>query len=147
MGAAESDVPRCRYPLAQLSVQSGLGPGHLLELGRALGALREEGVLILASGSFTHDLSEFRPRRNPVSADEPDWVGAFAEWMARALVGGQACDLTGYRSRAPHAARNHPPDEHLAPLFVALGAGGGRAERLHASVTHDVLRLGTYAFA
>lgn len=139
--------PDADIPVAQLSVQSHLGPGHHLELGRALVPLREEGVLILASGSFTHDLSEFRPSRTTVPTGEPDWVSEFADWMDQALVEGRTCDLIGYRSRAPHAARNHPTDEHLLPLFVALGASEGSARRLHTSVTHDVLRMDAYAFA
>jgi 4,5-DOPA dioxygenase extradiol len=53
-----------------------------------------------------------------------------------------------YRQLAPHAGRNHPTEEHLLPLFVALGAGGQDApvRRLHSSTTHGVLRMDAYAF-
>ena len=57
-------------------------------------------------------------------------------------------DLLGYRARAPHAEENHPTEEHLFPLYVALGAAGegAHAERLHRSSTYGVLRMDAYAF-
>ncbi len=56
--------------------------------------------------------------------------------------------LLEYRLLAPHAARNHPTEEHLLPLFVALGAAGPKAfaRRLHASNTYGVLRMDAYSF-
>jgi len=104
-------------------------------------------VLIVGSGSFTHDLSSFRDYRHAIDAPEPQWVSDFAKWMADALAEGRTEDLLRYRSLAPHAARNHPTEEHLLPLFVAMGAGGGEARRLHASTTHGILRMDAYAFA
>jgi 4,5-DOPA dioxygenase extradiol len=79
---------------------------------------------------------------------EPDWVTDFAEWINRALVERRTCDLLAYRHLAPHAVRNHPTEEHLLPMFVALGAAGRDApvHRLHASNTYGVLRMDAYAF-
>lgn len=140
--------PQADIPVVQLSVQSHLGPAHHLALGRALAPLREEGVLILGSGSFTHDLSQFRLYREAVGHPEPQRVSAFADWFDDALTQGRIDDLLNYRSLAPFAARNHPTEEHLLPLYVALGAGGPGAhvERLHASTTHGVLRMDVYSF-
>jgi len=137
--------PDADIPVVQLSVQSHLGPGHHLELGRALAPLTHEGVLILASGSFTHDLSSWRGH---AGKPEPTWVAGFADWFDAALTGKRTSDLLAYRTLAPHAARNHPSEEHLLPLFVALGAAGpdARAERLHASTTYSVLRMDAYSF-
>lgn len=137
--------PDADIPVLQLSVQSHLGPGHHLELGRALAPLAGEDILILGSGSFTHDLSSLSPGS---SEAEPEWVSQFAGWMHAALVEGRTCDLVAWRSLAPHAARNHPTDEHLLPLFVAMGAAGpgASATRLHASATYGVLRMDAYAF-
>ena len=137
--------PDADIPVVQLSVQSHLGPGHHLEIGRAIAPLAEEGVLIIASGSYTHDLSSWRGQ---AGMPEPDWVTDFAEWFDRALVEGRTCDLLAYRRLAPHAERNHPTEEHLLPLFVALGAAGpnATAERLHSSTTYGVLRMDAYAF-
>ena len=104
-------------------------------------------MLIIGSGSFTHDLSSFRDYYNALNAPAPDWVDAFADWMSQALEQGRTDDLLDYRQRAPQAARNHPTEEHLLPLFVALGAGGGgSAGHLHESVTHGVLRMDAFAF-
>jgi 4,5-DOPA dioxygenase extradiol len=137
--------PQADIPVLQLSVQGNLGPGHHLEVGRALAPLTEDDVLIAGSGSFTHDLSSWRGQAGMA---EPEWVTQFADWIDLALVGGRTCDLLAYRQLAPHAVRNHPTEEHLLPLFVSLGAAGPGApvQRLHASNTYGVLRMDAYAF-
>jgi 4,5-DOPA dioxygenase extradiol len=135
--------PQADIPVAQLSIQTAAGPPHHLELGRLLAPLRNEGVLILASGSFTHNLRALAWEGGAVP--EPDWVARFADWIDRALVEERTEDLLDYRRRAPDAARNHPSEEHFLPLFVVLGAGG-TAERLHSSTTMGALRMDAYAF-
>jgi 4,5-DOPA dioxygenase extradiol len=72
----------------------------------------------------------------------------FADWMDRAVREGRRADLLDYRRRAPHAADNHPTEEHLLPLYVALGAAGpdAHAERLHTSGMFSMLRMDAYAF-
>ena len=138
--------PAADIPVLQVSVQPQLGPEHHLQLGRALAPLRDEGVLIIGSGSFTHDLSEFRGHGPNDPA--PDWVNGFADWFQVALTERREDDLLNYRRLAPFAAKNHPTEEHLLPLYVALGAAGAaaQAERLHASATYSVLRMDVYAF-
>ncbi len=138
--------PAADVPVLQVSVQSGLGPAYHLELGRALAPLRAQGVLVVGSGSFTHDLSRFRGQGQDVP-EAPD-VAEFAAWMDTALREGRRSDLLAYRHKAPHAAAEHPTEEHLLPLFVAMGAAGpaARAERLHASTAYGVLRMDAYAF-
>lgn len=138
--------PDAETPVAQLSVQPERGAAHAYAVGRALAPLRAEGVLVLGSGSFTHDLSEFRSQRLAIDSPEPDWVSGFADWMDAAIVTGRTDDLLDYRRRAPEAAHNHPTEEHLLPLYVALGAGGA-AQRVHRSTTFGVLRMDAYAFA
>jgi 4,5-DOPA dioxygenase extradiol len=135
--------PGADIPVAQLSIQTKAGPRHHLELGRLLAPLREEGVLVLASGGFTHNLRELA--RSGGGAAEPAWVTRFSDWVDAALVEGRVEDLLAYRRLAPDALRNHPTEEHFLPLFVALGAGG-RAERLHSSTTMGALRMDAYAF-
>ena len=138
--------PQADIPVLQLSVQPHLGPEHHLRVGQALASLRDEGVLIVGSGSFTHDLSEFRGHGPNDAA--PDWVNSFADWFDVALTKGQTGELIDYRRRAPFATKNHPTEEHLLPLYAALGAAGenASAERLHASATYSVLRMDVYAF-
>jgi 4,5-DOPA dioxygenase extradiol len=138
--------PAHDIPVLQLSVQTHLGPEHHLRLGRALAPLAAEGVLVIGSGSFTHDLRRFRGQ----SADAPEAadVTAFAAWFDTALTEGRTADLLAYRRLAPYAAQEHPTEEHLLPLFVALGAGGegAKVERLHASTNYGILRMDAYAF-
>jgi len=138
--------PEADIPVLQVSVQTQLGPAHHLQLGQALRPLRDEGVLLIGSGSWTHDLRRFRGQ--PLEAPETPDVTAFSDWMDQAVRGGRRAELLAYRREAPHAEAQHPTEEHLLPLFVALGAGGDaiRAERIHASSTHGILRMDAYAF-
>lgn len=138
--------PDHAIPVVQLSVQSTLGPGHHLQLGRAIETLRRDNVLVLASGSFTHNLAALQ--RHAAMGSEPEWVTRFADWMDSALMARRTCDLLSYRRLAPHAADNHPTDEHLLPLFVALGAAGQGATptRIHRSTDLGVLRMDSYRF-
>ena len=138
--------PDADIPVVQLSVQTRLGPGHHYKLGQLLAPLREEGILIIGSGSFTHDLASFRTSGGRIDAPEPDWVHSFAEWMAAALKDGRLEDLLNYRRLAPEAAHNHPTEEHLLPLYVALGAGPETVKHLHQSTTYGILRMDAFAF-
>lgn len=137
--------PDADVPVTQLSVQTGLGPAHQHALGRALAPLREAGVLVLASGGATHNLGDFgryAPDAAPVA-----YAKGFADWLARAVESGDEAALLDYRARAPEAARNHPTEEHLLPLFAALGAGGGVPGRvLHRDFRYGVLSLAAYAW-
>ena len=138
--------PEHDIPTVQLSIQSRLGPAHHIRLGQAIAGLRED-VLIMCTGSFTHNLRLMD--RSGVNAPEPQWVGDFSDYMDAALVGRRREDLLNYRQLAPFAARAHPEDDHFMPLFVAVGAGGDnpRPRRLHSSTTYGTLRMDSYAFA
>lgn len=137
--------PDADIPVTQLSLQSARGPQHHVRIGSALAPLRDEGVLILATGSATHNLRELR-RQEP-NAAPAQWADEFAEWLAAAIEQGRVDDLVDYRRRAPHAARNHPTEEHLLPLFVALGAGSrDQGERVHSSYTYGALAMDAYRF-
>jgi 4,5-DOPA dioxygenase extradiol len=137
--------PEAETPVTQLSVQTQGGPAGHVELGRVLAPLRAEGVLILGSGGAVHNLREWRGGE----ADVPDWARAFDDWLAERIEVGAVEDLVDYRSRAPSGERAHPTEEHLLPLFVALGAGmaadgGGRV--LHRSFGPGGLSMAAYAF-
>ncbi|MFO1206962.1 MAG: class III extradiol ring-cleavage dioxygenase [Burkholderiales bacterium] len=137
--------PGADIPVTQLSIQSARGPAWHWALGEALRPLREEGVLILASGSITHNLRDFG--RQALNAAPAGYAAAFSEWLAAAITEGRHDDLIAYRKLAPEAARNHPTEEHLLPLFVAAGAGStGRGERLHASYTYGAFAMDVYRF-
>jgi 4,5-DOPA dioxygenase extradiol len=136
--------PDAEVPIVQLSIQPGLGTRHHVELGRALAPLTSEGILLIASGGVTHNLSQMR---HPLEAPPPEWVVAFDRWLHAALTQGRIDDLIDYRSIAPYAAQDHPSEEHLLPLMVAVGAADGlAATRLHGSYTYGVLRMAAYGF-
>lgn len=139
--------PRADIPVLQLSVQTHLGPAHHYALGQALAPLRGQGVLILGSGSFTHDLRRFRGG-TPFNQPETPDVTVFSDWMDTHLAAHDIAALVNYRALAPHAADEHPTEEHLLPLYAALGAAGPDAAtiRLHQSVEFGFLRMDSYAF-
>ena len=137
--------PDARIPVSQLSIQTEHGADYHYRLGQVLEPLRSEGVLILASGSATHNLGELRW---DAPEDAPAWVLEFREWLASNTESGNAAALLNYRAQAPNAVRNHPTEEHLLPFFVALGAGSipAHAKRIHASTTYGVLAMDAYRF-
>ncbi|WP_020669119.1 dioxygenase family protein [Amycolatopsis nigrescens] len=112
--------PEADVPVLQLSMPS-LDPRRLFELGRRLAPLRDEGVLIIGSGFFTHNLHALR--EVPDSAGTPPrWSAEFDQWGDQALSGGDLDALLDFQHKAPAARLAHPRIEHFAPLFVSLGA-------------------------
>ena len=135
--------PDADVPVTQLSIQPHLSPLHHYRVGEALRPLTQEGVLIVGSGSLTHNLREFRGRPAGV---EPD-VREFQQWMKASIDAQDVAALLDYRRLAPSAVRAHPTDEHLLPLFVAMGAAGaGGAERITDEVTFGVIAMDSYVF-
>lgn len=135
--------PDADVPVTQLSIQPQLSALHHYRAGEALRPLTDEGVLIVASGSLTHNLSEFRQR----SEEVPSYVRGFQDWVRTALESRDVCALIEYRKRAPDAARAHPTDEHFLPLFVALGAAGaGPVYRYTDEITFGVIAMDGYVF-
>ncbi|HEX9557413.1 MAG TPA: class III extradiol ring-cleavage dioxygenase [Reyranella sp.] len=141
LGWPEADVP-----ILQLSVQPEESPAHHIALGRKLECLREEGVLVMGSGSATHNLRALV--RGGGELEPEPWAKAFDDWLAETLEKGDEAALADYRAQAPYAREAHPTDEHFLPLHVAYGAAGegahGRA--LHRSFTLGNLSMASYAF-
>ena len=139
--------PAADIPIFQLSVQPDQSPAHHIALGRKLGALRAEDILVMGSGSATHNLRAL-VRGGATSEPEP-WAQEFDDWLADAVEKGDEAALADYRARAPGAADAHPTDEHFLPLHVAYGAAGegARGRVLHRSFTLGNLSMASYAFA
>lgn len=136
--------PAADIPVVSLSIQAHRDPAHHVAVGRALAGLADDDILVLASGSATHNLRVLEWGRDTPAA----WASEFEGWLAERIAQGDVTALTDYRGRAPHAVRAHPRDEHLLPLFVALGAAGdaARGRRLHGSFTHGSLSMAAYGF-
>jgi 4,5-DOPA dioxygenase extradiol len=115
--------PDADIPVLQLSMPT-LNPGELLDVGRRLAPLRDEGVLIIGSGFTTHNLAAFRPH---LAADyqPPSWSAEFDAWAADAMARRDVDALADFLRKAPAGRVAHPRTEHFAPLFVALGAAEG----------------------
>ncbi|MDY0915336.1 class III extradiol ring-cleavage dioxygenase [Pseudomonas viridiflava] len=135
--------PQADIPVVQISLPSRQGPELQTRVGKALAGLRAEGVLIIGSGSITHNLGELN--WNGDSARVEPWAQAFREWMIDTLASDDESALHQYRSLAPHAVRAHPSDEHLLPLYFARGAGG-EFSVAHQGFTMGALGMDIYRF-
>lgn len=138
--------PDADIPVVQLSISSRHPPHWHHRIGQAIAPLRQRNVLIMGSGSLTHNLREIFAAGRDHDAAVPDWVSEFADWMHARLSAGDTRAVLEAVERGPHGRRNHPTMDHILPLFTAMGAGGGRAERLHHSYTYGVLAMDGYRF-
>lgn len=112
--------PGADVPVLQVSMPT-LDPSELIEVGRKLSPLRDEGILIIGSGFSTHNLSEMNLRESDPGVP-PTWSSEFDDWLDHALEDSDIDGLIDFQTKAPAAALAHPRTEHFAPLFVALGA-------------------------
>ena len=142
--------PQADIPVVQLSIASNAPPEWHYALGQALAPLRDDGVLIIGSGSITHNLRAYFTTRPTIDAPAPSWVTNFTDWVAERMGADAVDDLLHAVERAPHGRDNHPTPDHILPLFVAMGAGSDadalHAKRLHASTTYAVLAMDVYSF-
>lgn len=140
--------PDADIAVVPLSIQSRGGPKAAWQLGRSLAPLTARGILVVGSGNLTHNLADFRFGASSGATDVPAYVRRFADWFGDRLAAGDTAALLDYRRQAPEAMRAHPSEEHLLPLFVALGAAGDEphASRLHAGIDDHALAMDIFAF-
>ena len=139
--------PSIHTPLSLALIRQRYTPfgGAERFLERAMAALRTQGVVIVGSGSMTHNLHEFRQSGTRPQA----YAQEFASWVRAAVLAHALKPLVNYRLEAPHAARAHPTEEHFLPLLVALGAlqDGDAVQVLDGGgVTHGVLSMESYVW-
>ena len=135
--------PAADIPVVQVSLPSHMGPALQTRIGQALASLRTEGVLLIGSGSITHNLGELDWRAGPENI-EP-WAREFRDWVVDKLSTQDEAALHDYRQQAPYAVRSHPSDEHLLPLYFARGAGG-QFSVAHQGFTLGALGMDIYRF-
>ncbi|MBC9719048.1 dioxygenase [Streptomyces sp. TRM66268-LWL] len=107
--------PGADIPVLQISMPT-LDPRRLMDIGRTLAPLRDEGVLIVGSGFFTHNLAALR------QGGIPSWSAEFDAWGYEALDAGDVDALLDFTAKSPAGQLAHPRTEHFAPLFVTMGA-------------------------
>ena len=136
--------PAADVPIFQVSMPASLDAASAWQLGATLAPLSTQGVLIVGSGSLTHNLHEFRQDRDHDEA----YASEFVDWVRSAVVARDRDLLVHALSRAPHAARAHPTVEHFLPLLVAAGASAIDAPVtvLPGGITHGVLSMESYLF-
>jgi len=114
--------PNADIPVVGMSLVSGLDPDLHFRIGQALQPLRKEGVLIVGSGFATHN--------TVASFSDNNWAAPWVDWLSKVVT--KSSDPSELRrnlvqwSAAPQARKAHPREEHLIPLHVAAGAGGGK---------------------
>ena len=131
-------------PVFQVSMPMDLDAAGAWRLGAALAPLAGEGVLVVGSGSLTHNLYEFRRGHG----NDEAYAVEFVEWIREAVLTNDRERLVNALENAPHAHRAHPTAEHFLPLLVAAGAAAADApvEVLRGGMTHGVLSMESYVF-
>jgi 4,5-DOPA dioxygenase extradiol len=136
--------PGADIPVLQMSMPTS-DPGKLMEIGKRLQPLRDEGVLIIGSGFMTHGLRYLRDWTP--SAVAPSWSSEFDTWAAEALSRGDVDALASYKDLAPGVNYAHPTVEHFTPLFITLGAATSAATPVETLIDGYFMGLSKRSFA
>ncbi len=135
--------PQANVPVTQLALARNAGAAAHFTLGQALAPLRDEGVLILASGAITHNFDWLDWHADGDHTPLPQ-ARLFTEWVADHLAAQDVPAMLAYRS-APYGAEAHPSEEHFLPLFVALGAASGDTpQRYQPRFTYGGMAMDAY---
>lgn len=136
-----SMYPQADIPVTQLSIQPHSGAEWHLQLGEALRPLREQNILIMASGAVTHNFGWLSRENTPLPAAK-----TFSDWLGEKLEKREMETLLNYRTIAPFGAEAHPTEEHLLPLFVTLGAStaSDKLTRFTPEFTYSALAMDVY---
>lgn len=139
--------PDADVPVIPVSVQPHLGPAHAWQVGRALAPLVKEGFFVIGSGNITHNLGDWQ-HAVATHSGTPSYVQRYSDWIAEKLQAGDTDALLNYRSLCADGVRAHPTDEHLLPLFTALGAAGpnAKAKPFFRGVSDIVIAMDGYVF-
>lgn len=117
--------PQATVPVIQLSIDRRLDARRHFDLARSLAALRDEGVLIVASGNIVHNLGDAFSRMRSGTTDTPDWAGNFDATVATLLEQRDTAALLALWADSADGRRAHPSPDHWLPLIYAYGASDG----------------------
>lgn len=139
--------PKLEVPVVQVSVPYSSTPSEIFAIGKALAPLREKGVLLVGSGGTVHNLRELAPEGAPA----PLWVKQFDAYLDKGLETGKIESFECIE-KVTDFRRAHPTEEHLMPLFFAMGGAAdetGRAPAphlLHRSYSHGSISMSYWSF-
>ncbi len=145
--------PQANIAVVQVALPVDYTPQSLMAMGAALASLRAQGILMVGSGSMTHNLGEFMQTRPALQDTAAPYAQEFARWIEQAVTSGNKTAMLAYRQQAPHAVRAHPTDEHFATIYFALGAaawGTGEmpdVQYLSREVMYKYLAMDAFALA
>ncbi len=134
--------PTAEIPVIEISIPRHSTAQSLYAIGQCLATLRQQQILIIGSGSITHNLSELS--WNADQAVVPVWASTFRNTVVSKLNNSQFDDVLDFNT-LPYLNKNHPSLEHLAPLFFAMGTGP-RFSIVHSSFSMGSLGMDIYRF-
>ncbi|MBU6225110.1 MAG: dioxygenase [Burkholderiales bacterium] len=139
--------PDADVPIVPLSMQMHGGPAHAYRIGQALSTLTDKNIWVIASGNITHNLRDWHMVAS-TNKQTPGYVQGFADWVEEKLKAHDAQALIHYRQHSAQGRQAHPSEDHLLPLFVALGAAGdnAQAQAFFRGVSDYVIAMDGYAF-
>lgn len=139
--------PDADIPVVPLSIQSHAGPAQAYRVGQALATIAQSDILVVASGNVTHNLRDYGHARMS-GGQTPAYVHSFADWVCARLIAKDLDALINYRRTSADGVRAHPSEEHLLPLFTAMGAAGAhaQAEPFFRGVSDYVIAMDGYRF-
>lgn len=134
--------PEANIPVVEISLPMNFTAEQIYAVGQALISLREQQILLIGSGSITHNLRELS--WNGESSSVPDWASGFRNDVVSKLSHSDYNAVLDWPS-IPYVERNHPTLEHFAPLFFAMGTGT-RFNIVHSSFSMGALGMDIYRF-
>ncbi len=116
--------PNADIPMVQLSIDSTKPAAWHFEMGRKLASLRDEGIMLVASGNVVHNLRTAKWHGDstpyPWASSFNDYVKANLEWKGPV----EQHPLVNYLSHEGGSLSN-PTADHFLPLLYVLGAWDG----------------------
>lgn len=136
--------PNAEIPIIQLSIPWPMNAKQAIEFGKKLKPLRKQGILIMASGSMTHNLYDVGYN----NSQEQSYIQPFVNWVRDAVKYHDLNLMENYRELAPFAKHAHPTEEHFLPLIIALATSDTTDDitELNGGVTYQALAMDNYVF-
>ncbi|KAI0559057.1 dioxygenase [Gracilaria domingensis] len=142
--------PDADVPIVQVSIDPDQGTDYHYRLGKALRSLPKKDIAVIGTGNISHNLPVlFSSGQNEQrDAEFKRRVQSFLQWFDAQMKVCNVDNLLHYRDKAPFAKDNHPTDDHLMPLYVAMGAAGGefKGRKIHESFDFGILAMDAWEF-